>query len=168
MILLFGIFACSREKGIQKEEKIIAVKINELSISQRTDKKSYVGIVEESVAVSLAFSGTGTVEQVYVSEGQKVSEGQLLAALNATTANNSYQLMLAKQQQAEDAYNRLVKVHENGSLPGIKLVEVETGLQHAKLMAAGCMLPAVELSLPGTLKPAAVSCRVLQPLNPFP
>ncbi len=136
MILLLGIFACSREKGIQKEEKIIAVKINELSTSQRTDKKSYVGTVEESVAVSLAFSGTGTVEQVFVSEGQKVSEGQLLAALNATTANNSYQLMLAKQQQAQDAYNRLVKVHKNGSLPDIKLVEVETGLQQAKLMTA--------------------------------
>jgi RND family efflux transporter MFP subunit len=95
-----------------------------------------VGTVEASVAVSLAFSSMGTVEQVYVSEGQRVKKGQLLAALNMATAENSYQMMLAKLQQAQDAYNRLTKVHENGSLPDIKLVEVETGLQQAKSTVA--------------------------------
>lgn len=136
VVLLSGLVACSNEKGIQKEEKIIPVKVTEVSSSQTAGNKSYVGTVEESVAISLAFSGTGTVEQVYVSEGQKVHRGQLLAMLNSSTAENSYQLMLAKQQQAQDAYDRLLKVHENGSLPDIKLVEVETGLQQAKLMTS--------------------------------
>jgi RND family efflux transporter MFP subunit len=92
--------------------------------------------VEESVAVSLAFSSMGTVEQVFVSEGQRVRKGQLLATLNAATAENSYQMMRAKEQQAQDAYDRLVKVHDNGSLSEIQFVEVETGLQQAKSMTA--------------------------------
>jgi RND family efflux transporter MFP subunit len=78
----------------------------------------------------------GTVEQVYVSEGQRVKKGQLLAALNTATAENSYQMMLVKQQQAQDAYDRLAKVHASGSLPDIKFVEIETGLQQAKAMTA--------------------------------
>jgi RND family efflux transporter MFP subunit len=45
-------------------------------------------------------------------------------------------MMLSKQQQAQDAYDRLVKVHENGSLSEIKFVEIETGLQQAKSMTA--------------------------------
>jgi len=128
--------ACSNEKRTEKQEKIIPVKVMEIAASQTTSTRNYVGTVEESVAVSLAFSSMGTVEQVYVSEGQRVSKGQLLASLNTTTAENSYQMMLAKQQQAQDAYDRLVKVHENGSLPEIKFVEVETGLQQAKSMTA--------------------------------
>jgi RND family efflux transporter MFP subunit len=128
--------ACSNEKRTEKQEKIIPVKIISVETLCTTFSQNYVGTVEESVAVSLAFSTMGTVEQVLVSEGQRVRKGQLLATLNTATAENSYQSMLAKQQQAQDAYNRLAKVHENGSLPDIKFVEVETGLQQAKSMTA--------------------------------
>ena len=128
--------ACSNNKGIEKQEKIVPVKVMKIAAENTANTQSYVGTVEESVAVSLAFSSMGTVEQVYVSEGQRVVKGQLLAALNTATAENSYRMMLAKQQQAQDAYDRLVKVHENGSLPDIKFVEVETGLQQAKSMTA--------------------------------
>jgi RND family efflux transporter MFP subunit len=134
VICLFA--ACSNEKGTEKQEKIIPVKVMEIAVSQATDSRNYVGTVEESTAISLAFSSMGTVEQVYVAEGQRVRQGQLLAALNTTTAENSYQMMLSQQQQAQDAYDRLVKVHENGSLPDIKFVEVESGLQQAKSMTA--------------------------------
>ncbi|MDR1023095.1 MAG: efflux RND transporter periplasmic adaptor subunit [Prevotellaceae bacterium] len=108
----------------------------EVAAGQAAGGKSYVGTVEESAAVSLAFSLMGTVEEVFVQEGQRVHKGQLLAALNAATSENSYQVSLAKLRQAQDAYDRLTKVHENGSLPDIKLVEVEAGLLQAKSMAA--------------------------------
>jgi RND family efflux transporter MFP subunit len=119
-----------------KIAKTIPVKVITVTPSAITAGRSYVGTVEASVAMSLAFSSMGTVEQVYISKGQRVKKGQLLATLNMATAENSYQMMLAKQQQAQDAYDRLVKVHDNGSLPDIKFVEVETGLQQAKSMTA--------------------------------
>jgi RND family efflux transporter MFP subunit len=128
--------ACSNEKGKEKQEKIIPVKVIEITATNTARTQNYIGTVEESTAVSLAFSSMGTVDQVYVSEGQRIKKGQLLATLNIATAENSYKMMLAKQQQAQDAYDRLVKVHENGSLPDIKFVEVETGLQQAKSMTA--------------------------------
>jgi RND family efflux transporter MFP subunit len=136
--VIFGVAfaACSQQKETQTQEKIIPVKITEITATQTTDSKKYIGTVEESVAVSLSFSLMGTVEEVFVQEGQRVHKGQLLATLNSATADNSYQVALAKLNQAQDAYDRLVKVHENGSLPDIKFVEVETGLQQAKSMAA--------------------------------
>ncbi|GHV65872.1 hemolysin secretion protein D [Bacteroidia bacterium] len=129
--------ACSNKQGTEKQEKIIPVKVMTVETGRATSlQRTYIGTVEESLAVSLAFASMGTVEKVLVSEGQQVRKGQLLATLNAATAENSYQMMLAKQQQAQDAYDRLVKVHENGSLPDVKFVEVKTGLQQAVSMTA--------------------------------
>ncbi|MDR1526538.1 MAG: efflux RND transporter periplasmic adaptor subunit [Dysgonamonadaceae bacterium] len=135
LLVIAGLQGCGSDET-PKAAKMIPVKVTSLAPSAVATGRSYVGTVEASVAVSLAFSSMGTVEQVAVSEGQRVKKGQLLAALNTTTAENSYQMMLVKQQQAQDAYDRLVKVHANGSLPDIQLVEVETGLQQAKSMTA--------------------------------
>jgi RND family efflux transporter MFP subunit len=136
LVLSLCVFsACSEKRGEQTQEKTIPVKVTEIAAEQVAGSKNYIGTVEESVAVSLSFSLMGTVEEVFVQEGQRVRKGQLLAALNTTTAENSYQASLAKLRQAQDAYDRLVKVHQNGSLPDIKFVEVETGLQQAKSMA---------------------------------
>ncbi|MDR1345568.1 MAG: efflux RND transporter periplasmic adaptor subunit [Bacteroidales bacterium] len=137
LTLLLCVFsACSEKQGTQTQEKTIPVKVMEVAAEQTAGSKNYVGTVEESATVSLAFSLMGTVEEVFVQEGQRVRKGQLLATLNAATSENSYQASLAKLRQAQDAYDRLTKVHSNGSLPDIKFVEVETGLQQAKSMAA--------------------------------
>jgi RND family efflux transporter MFP subunit len=90
--------------------------------------------VEESSAISLSFSMPGVVEEVFVSEGQRVQKGQLLATLNSATARNSFATAQSQFKRAQDAYDRMVKLHNNGSLPDIKFVEVETGLQQAKSM----------------------------------
>jgi RND family efflux transporter MFP subunit len=129
--------ACSGDKtGTEKQERIIPVKVMKVSASASGGSLSYVGTVEESVAVALSFSGMGTVEQVLASEGQRVRKGQLLASLNTTTAQNAYDAAQSQLAQAQDAYDRLSKVHENGSLPEVKFVEIETGLQQAKSMVA--------------------------------
>ena len=135
-MVLCAFVACSKQKGTQPQEKTIPVIVMEITTSQMSNEQNYVGTAEESVAVSLSFSSTGTVEQVLVSEGQRVSKGQLLATLNTATAQNAYDASKAKLVQAQDAYDRLAKVHENGSLPDIKFAEMEAGLQQAKSMDA--------------------------------
>jgi RND family efflux transporter MFP subunit len=128
--------ACSEKKGTETQEKIIPVKVMKVAASMQANERNYVGTVEESVAVSLSFSSTGMVEQALVTEGQRVSKGQLLATLNTATVQNAYDAAQASLAQAQDAYDRLAKVHENGSLPDIKFAEVEAGLQQAKSMTA--------------------------------
>ncbi|MDR1742244.1 MAG: efflux RND transporter periplasmic adaptor subunit [Dysgonamonadaceae bacterium] len=140
--LLFGLSvttlltACSKKKEGEMQERAVPVKVIRIAETAPKVEKAYVGTVEESVAVALSFSEMGTVQQVLASEGQLVRKGQLLAALNPATAQNAYEASKAKLVQAQDAYDRLTKVHENGSLPDIKYAEVEAGLQQAKSMAA--------------------------------
>ncbi|MDR1518354.1 MAG: efflux RND transporter periplasmic adaptor subunit [Dysgonamonadaceae bacterium] len=128
--------ACSEKKDSEGAERTVPVKVLGIAKTASTVENSYVGTVEESVAVSLSFPNMGMVEQVFVSDGQHVRKGTLLATLNAATAQNAYDASQAKLVQAQDAYNRLTQVHENGSLPDIKYAEVEAGLQQAKSMAA--------------------------------
>ncbi|MDR1583723.1 MAG: efflux RND transporter periplasmic adaptor subunit [Prevotellaceae bacterium] len=118
-----------------KTAKIIPVKVQTVGLSDQSNNHIYVGAVEESTAMSLSFSmPAGAVEEVLVSEGQHVQKGQLLATLNSATAQNSLTTTQSQLKRAQDAYDRLAKLHANGSLPDIKFVEVETGLQQAKSM----------------------------------
>ena len=96
----------------------------------------YSGVVEAQKTTALSFATIGTITEIFVEEGQAVSKGQLLAKVNASNAQNVYQVALASLQQAEDAYRRMKPMKENGTLPEIKWVEVETGLAQAKASVA--------------------------------
>lgn len=127
---------CKGKTETGNREKVIPVKTVTIINSTMTSERNYIGIVEESFSYSLSFSVPGSVEKVYVSEGQKVKKGQILATLSSGMLQSTYETTLASQKQAQDAYDRLSKLHDNGSIPEIKFVEVETGLQKANSMAA--------------------------------
>ena len=95
-------------------------------------ESGYSGVVEAKQTIQLSFVVMGNVTEVLVEEGQSVSKGQLLAKINSANATDAYRMALLKQQQAEDTYNRLKPMKENGTLPEIKWVEVETGFNQAK------------------------------------
>jgi RND family efflux transporter MFP subunit len=98
---------------------------NELSLG-------YSGTVEAVQVIPLSFKTVGTVEKIYVEVGDAVNKGQLLATLDDADLQNIYNTMLAKYQQAEDAYNRLKQVYDEGSLPEIKWVEMKSNYEQAK------------------------------------
>jgi RND family efflux transporter MFP subunit len=136
IIAVFFMTACTDKKATEKQERVIPVKVMTVGAGRALPlQRAYVGTVEESLATSLGFSGMGTVEQVLVSEGQTVRKGQLLARLDAGTAESAYDAAQATLYQAQDAYERMSKLHDNGSLADMKFVEVETGLQQAKAQA---------------------------------
>lgn len=112
--------------------QVIEVETAQVKSIDGNEVLAYSGTVEESETIPLSFSVVGSVSKVLVSEGDFVRKGELLAELNDETYKNAYEMSLASQKQAEDAYNRLLPMYKNGNLPEIKLVEVETGLQQAK------------------------------------
>ena len=67
-----------------------------------------------------------------VEAGDVVHKGELLATVDQTDAKNMYEITLSQYQQAKDAYDRLKSVHEKGSLPEIKWVEMESKLEQAQ------------------------------------
>jgi RND family efflux transporter MFP subunit len=92
----------------------------------------YSGTVEAYQNIPLNFQTTGTVQQVLVDAGDVVQKGQLLATLDQTDAQSMYDITFSQYQQARDAYDRLKSVHEKGSLPEIKWVEMESKLEQAQ------------------------------------
>ncbi len=92
----------------------------------------YSGTVEAYQSIPLNFQTTGTVEKVLVEPGDVVQKGQLVATLDQTDAKSLYDITLSQYQQAKDAYDRLKTVHDKGSLPEIKWVEMESKLEQAQ------------------------------------
>lgn len=130
-ILLAGCTSGTQNKPTENHEAV-RVKVMEIGTSTGYESQSYIATIEESVLVPLSFLSPGTVDKVLVDEGQSISQGQLLAVLNSDYARNSYQIALSKENQAQDAYNRLEPVYKKGSLPEVKFVEIQTGLEMAK------------------------------------
>lgn len=126
-----GLMNCSLRQNMT-EEPVIQVKTVTVQSSAAAGMRTYVGTVEESYGSQLSFSQMGTVAEVLVDEGQAVHQGQMLAVLDKTTVQNTYNIAKSTLDQARDAYNRLNALYKKGSLPEIKFIEIQTQLAQAE------------------------------------
>ncbi|SDG19386.1 MULTISPECIES: efflux RND transporter periplasmic adaptor subunit [Bacteroidota] len=128
---VFILFSCS-SKEEKAETKAVPVNVQQIKSDNNAYPQEYIGTVESENAVDVSFLVVGTIEQLYVTEGQKVSKGQLLGRLNTISLKNAHELTLATLKQAEDAYKRMSAMYESKSLPEIKFIEIKTQVEQAK------------------------------------
>ena len=147
---------CSNQEEKTKNAAPMSVRSEVVHPSSDIDTKSYIGIVEEELAISVGFATSGTISKVCVSEGQTVKKGQLIAELDKTQAENMLAMAKAQMEQANDAYKRLKLLHDNKSLPEMEWVEVqskvqqaEASLEMAKKSLADCCIYAPESGIIG-------------------
>ena len=137
ILLMAGVslaaIGCKRS-ATQQERTPIPVQVMVADTVAGGMTHTYVGEVEENLSVAGSFPVGGRVERVYVHEGDRVREGQILATVNSSTAQNAYNSAKASLEQAEDAYKRLKKVYDQGSLAEVKWVEMQTTLEQARSM----------------------------------
>ncbi|WP_320167845.1 efflux RND transporter periplasmic adaptor subunit [Mangrovibacterium marinum] len=131
IFFLLALVSCTSEES-RREMKVVPVEVQQLSYDSKVYLQEYIGTVESENSVDISFLFPGTIEQMCVSEGQIVVEGQLLAKLNTTTLKNTHDLALATLKQAEDAYRRLSAMFEANSLPEIQYIDAKTKLEQAK------------------------------------
>jgi RND family efflux transporter MFP subunit len=129
LAVLSGCVNKPQPKGDDQSMKVIIETVEE---SNAADILNYVGTIEEKSSTALSFPTMGMVEKIYVSEGEYVSSGQLLAKLDPASAQSMLDAAEATLKQAQDAYDRLKSVRDNGSLPEIQWVDIETRLQQAQ------------------------------------
>ncbi len=111
--------------------RTVKVKTLTAEAVQSASGQGYSGTIEEVSGSSLSFSSLGTVRNIYVSQGQMVAQGQLIATLDQTSVQSAYDAAVAAKEQALDAQQRLGQLHDSGSLPEIKWVEVQTQVRQA-------------------------------------
>ena len=110
----------------------IRVKTEVLGAVSASSQQQFVGIVEEREATAVSFTSMGAVKRVLVNEGQAVSRGQLVAEMDDTQARNLLSGAEAQMAQANDALNRYKMLHDNGSLPEVQWVEIQSKVAQAK------------------------------------
>ncbi len=124
---------CSCSETKKSETKApTRVKTQVVSPAFADHGKTYVGIVEEAEGTAVSFTSMGIVKRMLVSEGQAVSRGQLIAEIDDTQARNLLAGAEAQMTQASDALERYKMLHDNGSLPEVQWVEVQSKVAQAK------------------------------------
>ncbi len=152
VLLMATLVASCSPKKTGKNIEAIPVTTETVSNMAMSTGTAYVGTVEEGTAVAVSFTGIGTVNRVYVSEGEKVRKGTLLAEMDMTQAQNALATAKATHKQATDALERMRQLHENKSLADMKWVEVQTRVEQAE-----AMLQAAEKAL--------ADCRIYAPMD---
>jgi membrane fusion protein, multidrug efflux system len=133
IVLSFAVLcSCTQKTLTTGNDSSVNVKIETVEVSNDVNTLDYVGTIEEKSSTALGFSTLGTIEKIYVSEGEYVSGGKLLAKLDPTSAQSILDAAESTLKQAQDGYNRLKSIHDNGSLPEIQMVDIETKLQQAQ------------------------------------
>lgn len=131
IIVLTGLTSCSNSK---KEEKVSSFKVTTETAKRSMDEIGplYVGQVEEQSATAVSFTSMGTLNRVFVSEGQWVKRGQLIATIDPTSAQSALASAKAQLNQALDALERMKMLHDQGSLTDIKWMEIQSQVAQAK------------------------------------
>lgn len=132
------LLTCCKEDKAPVARAPLSVTTTTVDEASATAGNSYAGTVEGTNAVALSFSSAGTIQRLNVIEGQAVSRGQLIGTVDATATDNALLAAHATTEQiedalsqAEDAYRRMKKLRDSGSLPDIQWVDVETKLSQA-------------------------------------
>lgn len=118
--------------GGPAEERVIPVGVQVIDEVSGIVSNSYPGYLEEGQSVEMAFKYGGTLQQLNVKEGSPVRKGQTLASVSSPQMESTRRSAQATLEQAQDAYDRLKKVHDNGSLPEIKWREMVADLEKAQ------------------------------------
>ena len=131
--LLTVLMLCScSEKKRNGTKAPTRVKTEMVSSASEMTGQTFVGIVEESEGTAVSFTGMGVVKRMLVNEGQAVAKGQLIAEMDDTQARNLLNGAEAQMNQANDALERYKMLHDNGSLPEVQWVEIQSKVAQAK------------------------------------
>lgn len=137
-LVVFLLASCKQETkktSLKPSSVNVKIKTENVQLVNNELELEYSGSVEAFKTIPISFQTAGTIKKIFVQEGQYVKKNQLLASIDKADANSSYNIALAKKEQAQDAHDRLKKVYEQGSLAEIKWVEILTNLTQANSMA---------------------------------
>ncbi len=120
--------------NVESGQSPVKVKTWKVTASENSIARIFSGTVEEENGTAVGFPTGGTIRSIDVIVGQRVGAGQVLATIDPTSVQSSYEAAKATLEQAQDAYARMKQLYDKGSLPEIQWVEVQSKLQQAESM----------------------------------
>ena len=95
--------------------------------------RSYNGIVKEAREISLGFKTPGQISRVAVSEGQRVSRGQLIATLDDADYRLGVEAARVQYSQMADELRRLGQLHSQNGLSDNDYQKAVAGLEQLRI-----------------------------------
>lgn len=141
LIVITGLLmaGCGKSNSSGDDGTVVTVETLRAGSNPNGTGHNYSATIEEMNGSTLSFATMGTVSKILVHEGQMVSKGQLIALVEATKQSNAVTANKAQTQSAKDAleqaqdyYDRMKVLHENGSLPDVRWVDAQTKLKQAQ------------------------------------
>ena len=129
---VLGLSACKKKNDAPTSAPPVRVEVMAIHSGDYNDSQSFSGTVASANDATVSFAVAGTIEQLYVQEGQRVSQGQLLGQLRAGDYENARNIAQAELAEAQDGYERLKKLHDANALPDVKWVEMQQKLKQAQ------------------------------------
>lgn len=124
--------SCKKDSHSPTPPPPVRVKVLPVANGQSSSSRVYSGTVVSSETTPLSFSVAGRITSLPVTEGQKISRGQLIGKVDASDYENARNIAYAQLAEAQDGYNRLKKLHDANALPDVKWVEMEQKLKQAQ------------------------------------
>lgn len=122
---------CNKQTQEQKIETL-SVETETVGENATNISKNYVGEVQAESSTIASFTGMGTVVRLNISEGQHVKAGQVIAQMDDAQNRNTLAAAQSILTQAQDAYDRMKKLHDAQSLSDMDWVNVQSKLQQAQ------------------------------------
>ena len=113
----------------------IPVKVMEITKTENAGTRSYVGTASAAKSAYLFCRYPGRLVRLHVEKGDFVQAGDVIAEVESQSVISSWQISRSMLEQAEDGYRRARQVYDAGSMPDVKMVEVETKLAQARASA---------------------------------
>ena len=115
-----------------KSEEVVPVEVSSTLLAIIRERVRSSGILEPEREVSLLSRVEGTVDKVSVVEGEKVSKGQLLCAIDQEELHIAADLALIELQQAQANLNRLEGLASSGDSSKETVENARFAMQRAK------------------------------------
>lgn len=133
ILTLMAFVSCVKKSSqVSYFQESIPVTISVMGQDSNSNLRNYVGTVGSELEMPLSFPLGGTLTGLYMHNGQTVKKGALLARVDETSARSLHEAALATLHQAEDGYNRLKQVHDEGGISEVRWVQMETDLEKAR------------------------------------
>lgn len=114
ILMILGCAGCRKAQSVMDIPQL--VKTVEVLRSDGESSVTYPGKIKAAENVKLAFRVAGPVRKVYVSEGQRVKKGQLLAEMDPRDYRLQYDASLAEYTQVKEEADRVIELYRRGSV----------------------------------------------------
>lgn len=123
---------CGQKPQNTQWQEAIPVDVVRMGDADQGHMRTYVGSIESDMQMQLSFPLGGRLTALYVHNGQRVKKGTLIAKVDDTSAKSLHDAALATLRQAEDGYDRMKQVYDEGGVSEVRWMQMQTDLEKAR------------------------------------